>query len=259
MPLVALTCSTTTSAIQEIVTASRSPMKKPGQRAGQRHAGGRTAQRDRPDGLGQLDVAGVDAAQCRVGVDVDRHEHARRDHDDLHLLADPEPDDRERDEGQRRDRALDLHRPVDERLADPAQPGDQRERHAEHDAEHERDPGPLHRGEQVALQPAVGDQLAERRDHRPRRGRGSAGRGRPVAEPTTQASTSSSGPSASPRVVVPAGPEPAPARGRGASRTSRLADEDGGPRAGRGDGELSHRCGAFRLERAPPRQAPRPR
>ena len=103
----------------------RQPRTRHGEPQPQQEPGQRTRQHDpadeRParqaDRLGQLDVPGVDGPQPVVGVDVHRDEHAQQDGDDLHRLADAEPEDEQRQQREARDGPLDLHGSVDERLA----------------------------------------------------------------------------------------------------------------------------------------------
>lgn len=122
------------------------------------------------DRLGEFDVAAVDAAQPVVGVDVDRHEHPERDGDDLHRLADAEPQDQQRNQCERGNRPLNLHGPVDEPLADPAQPRHQREREPGQHAEHQAKEGALGGDGEVRLEPALGDEVASGARDDPRSG-----------------------------------------------------------------------------------------
>src|SRR3712207_7976734 len=50
--------------------------------------------------LAHLDQPGVDVAHPVVGVEVDREGHPEGDQEDPRLLADPEPEDHQRDQGQ---------------------------------------------------------------------------------------------------------------------------------------------------------------
>ena len=63
MPSVVLICSSTTSAVQQVVTAKPQAGEEAGQRAGQRDAREELRARE-PDAAGELDVADVDAAQA---------------------------------------------------------------------------------------------------------------------------------------------------------------------------------------------------
>ena len=73
MPLVALYCSTTTRPSSDEVTANRMPSRKPGSAPGSTTCR-MNSPRLMPDGLGQLGVPAVDAAQAVVRVHVDRDE-----------------------------------------------------------------------------------------------------------------------------------------------------------------------------------------
>ncbi len=134
MPLVALICSPTTSTSQLTAKAKRKPMKKPGK------APGRMTCRVSPHRLSPNVAADSTSRPSTLRmrserVDVNGERHAERDQGDLRLLADAEPHDRERQQGEHRQRAEDLHRPVDEVLAEAEQPGDDGEQDARGDTD----------------------------------------------------------------------------------------------------------------------------
>ena len=68
-----------------------------------------------------LDQAAVDGADAVEGVEVDREQHADRDQEDLGLLADPEPQDDQRDDREMRHVAQHLQRGVEQPLGRPRQ------------------------------------------------------------------------------------------------------------------------------------------
>ena len=82
-------------------------------------------------------------------VDVNRDEHAGGDQGHLHGLADAEPENAKRDQRQRRNRTLDLHEAVNNRLAAAGQAGDQRKGEAENNPDPKPQIGALRGGQQV--------------------------------------------------------------------------------------------------------------
>ena len=156
----------------EAVSASRSPIRKPGSDARNDDPVDELGAPD-PEGPGRLDEARVDAANGAEGVDVDRHRHRERDQRDLGDLADAEPHDQQRHKGEVRNRAQHFHVRVDEVLAHPRQPRRQSQYQTQRDPERRPVSDPQQAGEQVLLQRPVGDQVGRglddsaRRRHRP--------------------------------------------------------------------------------------------
>ena len=92
--------------------------------------------------------------------------------------------------------ALDLHDAVDERVAEPGQAGDERERRRRLPTPSTSPIGrPLDRGEQVRLQPAVGDQLAHASAPTVTGDGSFSGSSQPSSDAAYQSTSSSSGPS----------------------------------------------------------------
>ena len=61
-------------------------------------------------------MSDVDGAKCRVGVDINGHQNGGEDQEYLHLFADSEPDDHQRNQCKRGDRSFHLDNAIDESL-----------------------------------------------------------------------------------------------------------------------------------------------
>ena len=104
----------------------------------------------------RFDEMRLDRADAGVAVDHGRHE--RREPDDEHLgrVAEPEPHDRERDPCERRDRAHQQERRVDERLGAAAPAHQHAERHADRHRGDEAEKYEVGAVEEVLVELAVG-------------------------------------------------------------------------------------------------------
>ena len=136
MPEVVAVCSATTRLSQAMPSAGRRPMRRCGRRPGQDHPADQ-AEAGHATRPGRLDEALVHAPDPVQEVEVQREDRPDRDQGDLRGLADAEPDDEDRHEGQVREHAQRLHRRVDHLLHDLQEPGGQAEQEAGGDADGE--------------------------------------------------------------------------------------------------------------------------
>ena len=140
--------------------------------------------------------------------------HAERDRDDLHPLADAEPEDEQREQREVRDGALELHRPVDDGLAPAAEPGDDGQHEAGGDPEGQtereaRGSRPAGRGR--GGRTPTGPRRWSTTVHGAERTRGSI---QPCAEPQNHTPSSRSGPMRYPNGMALPGPRRRLPRGR---------------------------------------------
>jgi hypothetical protein len=102
------------------------PDQRLGERAGQDHV---PDERDpaEPQRPARLDEPAVHATDAGERVEVERERDPEGDQGHLGRLADPEPEDEQRDQPVERERPQHLHGRVDGVLAEPAEPGGERE------------------------------------------------------------------------------------------------------------------------------------
>ena len=185
-----------------------------GSAAGKHDLPQRPAARD-AEGAPGVDQHRIDAAHAAIGVEQDRKQAGEEDDEDLHLVADAEEQDGDRDIGRGRDRPDELgdrlEQPVEQRHRPHQQPERHRHQHREAEAREDAPQARQHGVEQLPVAQRVeprGDDDADARDrHR-------IDQPRARRRPPTSTSTSANSRNPGQRFLMPASLVPPRRRAR---------------------------------------------
>ena len=118
----------------------------------------------RPHGIGGVYLLDGDGAHARAGIDGDGSEAGEENQEQLAGLADPEPDDRQRQIGQRRDRAVELDGRIEDAPRMPAHAHRNADRHRGHGGEGKGAEDAVQAPEDVLMERVVAESVAFRLD-----------------------------------------------------------------------------------------------